>query len=72
MHCGVSISQFVLIEPDSIQFCHDIILCYESDSIGLLFFIKYQEIERRYRWVSAKDIHVIINFESSSIVTEEV
>ena len=26
IHCGVSISRFVLMEPDSAQFHHDIIL----------------------------------------------
>ena len=35
--CGVSISRFVLGEPNSAWYHHDIIICLESDSIVVSF-----------------------------------
>ena len=37
IHWDISITGFVIQELDSVQFLHDIIFCFESDSIVVFF-----------------------------------
>ena len=67
-HCGVSIFLFVLDEPDSVRFHHDIIFCLESDSIVVSFSSGTGFFGEGVLGVFAKENS---NWESPWIVTEE-